>query len=533
MARRDVSQNDSSYSPQLFDTLMLAGFLGVFSVFVAIVTFQPSESPEPAPVVETVNVPIQPQVVPNQAPEISLKAVKNLQARRLPRVVPAAISVVSKPETALPEPPKAVLPVVPAAVAEKPKSSILVASHDQTYLSKLMPRTELELERDLSDSVTTVGLNLAQSESLVTVLRTKPPAIRNNPLEAKPTETVLAMLPKSAADGLPFAESSDCKLDYAAARHLETYSKYLHEQITKTDESIKRRFPTSSAARRDEMMANAIGQDRKCQSPEAVPSLMQILQVESTPIRQEVIGLLSDNHTPQTTKALANRAVFDLSPEVRQEARQALRERTTRDYRPELLEALRYPWSPAAWHAAETLVAVQDKKAVPALIELLDTPEPTMPFRDKNGKLVVRELVRINHAQNCLLCHAPSRSEKDPVRGFVPLPRSRAYYADRKSGVLVRADVTYLRQDFSVIHDVDISKAGTNLQRFDYLVRTREATEKEQLMSYGKATTPAETLPSYPQREAVLFALRELTGRDYGTKSEDWRKSQELLAESW
>ena len=36
--------------------------------------------------------------------------------------------------------------------------------------------------------------------------------------------------------------------------------------------------------------------------------------------------------------------------------------------------------------------------------------------------------------------------------------------------------------------------------------------------------------PSYPQREAVLWALRELTGEDAGTRSDDW---YQYLLQEW
>jgi len=56
--------------------------------------------------------------------------------------------------------------------------------------------------------------------------------------------------------------------------------------------------------------------------------------------------------------------------------------------------------------------------------------------------------------------------------------------------------------------------------RFDYLVRTRtlprEAEAKE-------PETPAPTA-DYPQRQAVLYALRKLTGKDGGTSSAKWRE---------
>ncbi len=119
----------------------------------------------------------------------------------------------------------------------------------------------------------------------------------------------------------------------------------------------------------------------------------------------------------------------------------------------------------------------------------------------------VREVVRVNHLRNCLLCHAPATGRIGPVPGLVPSPEqplpspfSAAYYSG-SSGTFVRADVTYLRQDFSVPQPVARPGNWPTYQRYDYLVRTRYPT-REELAKEPPAT--------YPQREAVRWALREL-----------------------
>jgi hypothetical protein len=64
-------------------------------------------------------------------------------------------------------------------------------------------------------------------------------------------------------------------------------------------------------------------------------------------------------------------------------------------------------------------------------------------------------------------------------------------------------------------------------QRFDYLTRTRELTTAEAnhfLKSQKEEKSPA----SFEQREALLFAIRELTGQDLGTTYEDWNKKSFL-----
>jgi HEAT repeat protein len=56
--------------------------------------------------------------------------------------------------------------------------------------------------------------------------------------------------------------------------------------------------------------------------------------------------------------------------------------------------------------------------------------------------------------------------------------------------------------------------------RFDYMVRMRSMPEKKARDLQKKF----EEEDTYPQREAVLFALRELTHQDAGPTAEAWRK---------
>jgi hypothetical protein len=166
------------------------------------------------------------------------------------------------------------------------------------------------------------------------------------------------------------------------------------------------------------------------------------------------------------------------------------------------------------------------------LVKLLDTPDPAGPLPGADGTPVVREMLRVNHARNCQLCHAPSFSASDPVRRAVPSPdlplpptfaggnyRGRSAAAKRSapspSGAYVRADVTYLRADFSLPLPVDYPGPWPKLQRYDFFVRTRPAQPWE--------LQPAEPGRPCPQRAAVLRALRGLTGQDYGDRAADWR----------
>jgi hypothetical protein len=248
-----------------------------------------------------------------------------------------------------------------------------------------------------------------------------------------------------------------------------------------------------------------------------------MLQAEEEASRELLVEILARVLTPQASVALAQRALYDPSPKVRETAVEYLNGRERVEYRDTLLAGFRHPWATVADHAAEALVAVGDVGAIPALKQLVDKPDPALAVRQPGQEerlYIVREMVRVNHLRNCLLCHAPSSNGRDDLRGFVPesdkpLPLSIQYYDPRfKDGVFVRADVTYLRQDFSVMQKVENAKPWPEQQRFDFLVRTREATPEE----VDAARNPPAT---YPQREAVLWAIAELEARAKANKPKE------------
>ena len=261
--------------------------------------------------------------------------------------------------------------------------------------------------------------------------------------------------------------------------------------------------------------------------PEAIPALLQLLQAENKPIRLVLVELLAKIDHKRATHALAVRALVDLSAEVRQTALQALSDRPTADYRDFLLAGLRYPWLPIQQHAAEALVALGQKDVVPQLIQLLDETPGTLPFTvsgQKKEMIMVRELVRVNHLANCVLCHSPSFDRNDLVRGAVPTPgqplpapvTTPQYY--ERGGVFVRADITYLRQDFSVVQTVANPGKWPAYQRYDYLTRMRPLSKEEIKL----ADQIKKDLSMNQLREPVLFALRELTGKDGGLDPDRW-----------
>jgi HEAT repeat protein len=88
--------------------------------------------------------------------------------------------------------------------------------------------------------------------------------------------------------------------------------------------------------------------------------------------------------------------------------------------------------------------------------------------------------------------------------------------------LVIRGDITYLRQDFSVqqpLVDAPATNGPVPRSRFDYFLRSREANAAERLAA--KVLPPS---ASYPQRDAVLATLRALTEKDVGTTTVAWQE---------
>lgn len=311
--------------------------------------------------------------------------------------------------------------------------------------------------------------------------------------------------------GLPTRTAKECTLEPRTAQQLQTAALALRAQLFVASQGGEKQ----PDARKLREALSAPGESgKKWLRPEAVPALQQLLMAEVADIRQVLIEQLSRIDGPRAGAMLARNALFDLNPDVRKSARTVLSKRPREEYQQVLLDGLRYPWPAVAEHAADALVALGGRETVPALVSLLDQPNPAAPY-EKPGKKerYVREVVRINHLRNCVLCHAPSLGESDRVRGFVPPidrplppPFTREYYANRRPGRFVRADVTYLQQDFSVPLAVENPGKWPAMQRFDFLVRERPATAEEvQAAHQAKSNTPN----SYQQ--TISFVLNELT----------------------
>lgn len=143
-----------------------------------------------------------------------------------------------------------------------------------------------------------------------------------------------------------------------------------------------------------------------------------------------------------------------------------------------------------AQRAADAIARLDRQDLLAKLVDVLTQPDPRLPIKkagDGDG-YVVRELVRVIHHHNCLLCHAPGNTAEVPT-GVLrvgmplptePLPPPAQYYSTIPSpDIVVRIDRTYLRQDFSMMMPVSDAQPWPKMQRFDFLVRTREITPTE------------------------------------------------------
>jgi HEAT repeat protein len=347
--------------------------------------------------------------------------------------------------------------------------------------------------------------------------------------------TLLQWFPQAAQ--LPLRYAPTCQLNGNEAFTLGALAKKLHayiDLVAPFDEKGLRKEPVKL---REVLRKERHGKRPEWLRPEAVPALTQILMHEDTPLRLMLVELLSEIEGPNATIKLAQRAVFDTSNQVREEAIAALRDRPRELIRPVLIYALRYPWPPAAVHAAEALVALGDKDAAPLLAAQLGKPDPSEAYTTADGRLMIRDVVRINHIENCLLCHMPAFNGRDPVVGIDPITRrasttvenpnthyGKPIVTQNRPGIwannlLIRADVQFLRQDFSVTFPLKPVFGTLQGRRVDFVVRTRQLKGEELRDWRKKEHTIAST---YPQRESVLKALRALTGKDAGSDTEAW-----------
>ncbi len=326
--------------------------------------------------------------------------------------------------------------------------------------------------------------------------------------------------------GFPFLRGDACEINPKHAPSMALMSTQLRSVAV-------RPFGGSGNSDPKFMIAQFVSNNKKWHTEEAIPALMQMLQAADHVVRYALIDILSSIEGSNASIALAKLAMFDLWSGVREVAIGELSQRPKDEYRGELLRGLQYPWPPVAQHAAEALIGVDDKKSVEYLVRMLDNEDPNAPFKDDAGRWCRKQLVRVNHMRNRNMCHPPSFAHTDQIRGLVPSPGQPlpvGYSHNKRNGEFVRADVTYIRQDFSAMHTVERAKPWPSRQRFDYFIRSRPLSKSEMVSllkitksgSLGLDEAECED-KNYPQRNSVLYALRRLTGLDLGESTKAWR----------
>jgi len=233
---------------------------------------------------------------------------------------------------------------------------------------------------------------------------------------------------------------------------------------------------------------------------------------------------------------LARAAVFDRDSDVRDMAIYQLKNRAgepSKESTEIFLQGLRYPMLSVAKQASIAVLALDRRDLLPELVAMLDEPAPGDPKVDEKDKNVctVREVVRINHHRNCLLCHSPSQTGlPQEVPGVIPTPglpfsqsASEAYGSAQSMGEpMIRADTTYLRQDFSVLMPVENANPWPDKQRFDFLVRTRVVEGAE--LDIMKERVQARGANPTDHQRTVHLLLKQMTGEDAAPNAAAWKR---------
>ena len=371
-----------------------------------------------------------------------------------------------------------------------------------------------------------------------------------NHLNAKKTDGFMEALIANRPDlnGLPFLMGDECRTGEEQAKDFATVANFTHRSrlppgsfafagsLLLPDASLKKFTEIQSIVHTDQASVAISILDNRYRA--ITSALMQIFSPEPKHLRVGLVQRLATIPHADATKALAKLAIFSAEDDVRLEAIEKLKSRNAKDYTEILLQGFRYPLPAVSKQAADALVKLERKDLLENLVQVLEFPDPRLPVTEKrDGKEItfVRELVKINHHRNCLLCHAPGNTEDTPsgvLKVAVPLPNEPLstpsaggyqFTPPPSPDVVVRIDMTYLRQDFSLLMPVKNAKPWPDMQRFDFVVRTRTLTPAE-AQAYEPCCEADESGRLSPYHRAALFALRELTGRDTEPTAAAWRK---------
>lgn len=503
------------------------------------------------------------------------------------------------------------LPIAPPSAQQPPAGGIPLAQPDpfqidpKTPLEKLLPippKNQAKLVLiDKLDQVPEMAFEepLAkniQPQQAVTLLGQRIAAIRH--LNKTKSDAYMIALVQRRPDlvGLPFVMGEACRQKEDQARHFtiarnqvtQSMAQNISVPIGEADQAPA----IGASAFWDNFQSNCQQLDRAQRDdakihtmPARVAALMQVCGPQSAHMRKGLVRYLAGLSHVDATKALAKLAIYSQEDDIRQAAIDALKIRRERDYTDILRQGLRYPLPAVAKRTAEAIVALGRTDLIPELVNLLDEPDPRSPTLqkiDKKEVTVVRELVKINHHKNCLLCHAPGdrsqnpqipqapiqsprtsvkSTQRQPAIEFVsfqapeparqptppplaaeppqvpdvapgdivtggipipgmPLPSVSNGYNNSVADMFVRVDVTYLRQDFSLMLPVADHGVWPEMQRFDFLVRHRRLTDQE-AQAFRQTLHKA---GGSPYHQVAHQALCQLTGQNAEPTSAAWRR---------
>ena len=321
--------------------------------------------------------------------------------------------------------------------------------------------------------------------------------------------------------GLPFAMGGACRIGQGPATLFQAAVEAARHGM---DQDA---FPRSSMQQHQDestpfwAVYNAETQNQDTDA--GVAALTQILGPERGTLRASMVQHLAASSRPTAIRTIAKAAIFDASSDARLAAIKALKDRpeAKEQYTDILMHGLRYPMAIVAKRSAQAIIALDRKDLMPQVAAFLGETAPGDP-QVVDGKECVREVVRINHHRNCLLCHPPASQQALPneVPGVMPIPGtpfpsspSEAYGNAQSFGdPMVRADTTYLRQDFSARMPVANASPWPEMQRFDFLVRTRVVEGKELAALQQQVQARAADFLS-ENHKAAIRVLSELTGQ--------------------
>jgi hypothetical protein len=534
-------------------SLALAFVLTVVDTSVAQFPPPPPSQPTPTPAI-TLPQPADP----------SPSALTPTQQRAIVQLLDAFFSQPQPPQLTPAPPPPTGLPSVPQIVPHSPMpgpmptppSPILRFSFKfdsktpATTLLPAAPTTAVKLPMWTNEDLTKVpelafgdpvSKSLDKNKALEATAHILAKA---NHLNAKKTDGFMLAMLEHRADlrGLPFLMGDECRTREEQARTFHLVAN-----------SISQNIRVGNAGGGQDMLEglNAVANQARGQFPRInheqvdralVAALTQILMPESATYRKGLAQYLGRVQNVDATRALARLAIFSPEDDVRAAAIENLKVRRERDYTDILVQGFQYPLPAVAKRSAEAFVKLDRQDLIPKLIGVLESPDPRLPITEKQGGkdvTFVRELVKVNHHKNCALCHAPGNTENTPegvLTVAVPLPNeplpkpSQGGYQSTpppSPDVVVRIDMTYLRQDFSVMMPVADAHPWPEMQRFDFLVRNRLLTATE-AQAYEPCCDAEEPGRLSPYHRSALFALRELTGRDAEPTAAAWRKLLKL-----